>query len=457
MPAILLPFSQRQESWPECDGWDSKPLARYTEGPHAIELVALGGSSKDLHQLEPRNEVPAAANLARNVVGWRLEDDYKVQSAVLGTGVNGQVRAAVCKHSGRRFAVKSFRRGATTRAWDDALNEADVYSSLEHPGVARLERVYRHSDDLHLVMECLEGGELFDKVSKSGACSEGEAADIIRQVLTVVAYLHSRHVAHCDLKLENVLFERKGSKRVKVIDFGHAQRFEKGAKMSRNCGTLIYSAPEVLAQSYTEKADMWSVGAILYALLVGRYLYHGSGQQLRTKVAAGKVHFAPGFARLSEGARGLVQSLLSLEPGSRPSASAALEHPWLQSTLCVTTLPKLWPSDLATWRSQFQLLETGGVITLQSLRRALGAAEAEAIFASLDANNDGEVSWSELLGALRGHVHPGRPCKLGDKIVSTDTSVGPDKLASARSPVSPVRRRAWWWRAQPPEKPGGPQ
>jgi len=347
-----------------------------------------------------------------------LSAHYRLRSKALGTGMNGAVRLAECRRSGKRFAVKSFRkRRLSAKAWADMEREVQLHLSLDHPGIARLERVYDERENVHLVMECLEGGELFDRVVSRGSLPEAEAADIARQVLSAVAYMHSKGVVHRDLKLENLMLEQVGSRRVRLIDFGLSTRWDGETALSQTCGSLQYVAPEVLRRSYGAKADLWSLGVVLYVLLVGRPLHRGPEHVIPKRVRDGKLSFAPQFHKLSEGARDLIQALLRQNPAERPSALEALAHPWLE-TACeppaaeivqqlhnpctqrgrlVNAAWALQSERLDYLRDQFDALDADrlGVLTLDSLRRSLGDAEAEAIFSSLG----GEVSWSEFLAA----------------------------------------------------------
>ncbi len=118
---------------------------------------------------------------------------------------------------------------------------------------------------------------MFDKLAGEKGLSEQCAAQLIRQVLSAVAYCHSNKIVHRDIKPENLLLA-SGDKdaRVKVIDFGTSRVFDAGKKMTSKIGTPLYIAPEVLNNSYTEKCDVWSCGVILYVLLSGVQPFVGS-------------------------------------------------------------------------------------------------------------------------------------------------------------------------------------
>merc|ERR1719422_2217394 len=167
--------------------------------------------------------------------------------------MSGPVKLAVNRYDGSKYAVKSFKKASMSYDERVALrNEAEIYLSLDHPHVARLEMVYETREEVHLVMEYMEGGELYDRLSTKGSFSEDMTARTTRQMLLAVVYLHAREIAHRDLKLENFLFEKKKTDHLKLIDFGFAKFVRRDAKMSQACGSTHYVAPEVLRRAYTK-------------------------------------------------------------------------------------------------------------------------------------------------------------------------------------------------------------
>merc|ERR1719335_2098278 len=110
-------------------------------------------------------------------------------------------------------------------------------------------------------MECLEGGELFDRILESRKFSEGVAADTLYQMLLSVNYMHSKEIVHRDIKLENFLYDTKKCEHLKLIDFGFSRVHNSGMeKMKLSCGTLSYMAPEIVTKAgYTNACDLWSV------------------------------------------------------------------------------------------------------------------------------------------------------------------------------------------------------
>lgn len=364
-----------------------------------------------------------------------LRQDYRVERAVLGTGASGPVHLA--KRGNRQFAVKSFRkRNLSADAKMELRGEVEVYLKLDHPHVARLEDVYETERDLHLVMELMSGGELYARLAKRRQYSEADAAQTCRQMLLAVAYLHGHNIVHRDLKLENFLYERQDTEHLKLIDFGFAKYHERGSgKMSRSCGSLHYIAPEVLKHSYDEKADMWSLGVIVYMLLTGNPPFYGStDEKCLYRIQRGEPSFSQRWWTLSNGAQMFVRSLLAVDPEARPGAADALKRPWI----CMLETPKatidrdvlaslrnfaqashfrraclsmmawsLTLEDQAELRIQFQMLDTNktGTITQHDLASVLKAnfnidsAETELLFKSLDTKGSKAISYAEFLAA----------------------------------------------------------
>jgi len=265
---------------------------------------------------------------------------YKLQSEVLGKGASGDVLTATCKQTGKVVAVKSFDKiRLTSQKVASMRSEMELHTSTSHSNIARVIAVYESDGLAHMVLEHLPGGELFHRVLEFKRVEEAQAIHVTRQLLQAVVYLHDRRIMHRDIKMENLLFDARGSWNVKLIDFGFATRFGTRSSMMHRCGTLLYAAPEVVAGTpYDEEVDIWSIGAVVYAMLTGQMLYGGKEQEVYSKAKSGSVDYGRRFSMLSDDAQRFIYWLLSVSPSQRPSAREALAHPWLQSA-------PAWPAD----------------------------------------------------------------------------------------------------------------
>jgi calcium-dependent protein kinase len=379
-----------------------------------------------------------------------LESDYTFEMnwnapKVIGTGLNGDVRLASDK-DGILYAVKSFQKKKLKhKARGDMKNEVEIYLSVDHPHIARLEQVYETEEEIHLVMEHMAGGELYDRVSQKKQFKEEAAADTTHQMLLAVAYLHSRNICHRDLKLENFLYQSEDSDHLKLIDFGFAKISTGSAVLKETCGSLHYVAPEVLKRSYTSQADMWSVGVICHMLLTGSPVYRGADHEIINLAKRGKTRLSSRFGNLSSPAQDFVQALLVVDPALRLTAKAALEHPFVvnrsptvapllsgfnddflnsfQTYACAPPFRQACLSMMA-WslsvEDRQQLhgkfleldVQKSGTISLTQFeallkdKRHLNSAEIVQLFAALDTDHDNKLCYSEFLAAvLQDHMH----------------------------------------------------
>lgn len=158
-------------------------------------------------------------------------------------------------------------------------------------------------------------------------------AKTVAEMLSAVAFLHSRNICHRDLKLENWVLESGKDvwSPLKLIDFGLSTHFTPGHRLSRVVGSSYYVAPEVLKKSYTEACDLWSLGVIVYMLLSGAPPFYGKNDEaIKASIVQGEYTFPHELFRdVSDEAMAFVSSLLSYNTEYRCTADQALSHGWL--------------------------------------------------------------------------------------------------------------------------------
>jgi len=376
----------------------------------------------------------------RFVSGRSLEDDFSMKQKPLGVGVDGAVNLAVRKRGTGMVAVKSLVKCGDVQKMSRRLREAEVHLSLDHPHIVRLERVVETREHIHLVMEHLSGGDLFDRLKTKGTFSEARAARVAQQTLAALAYLHGRGVSHRDIKLDNLVYESKSSDFLKVIDMGFSSHFDKHDPLTQRLGTPGYVAPEVWNRRYTEKVDLWSLGVALYMLLTNRVPLPKSRDKAVMAIATGRPFLHRHFLVLSPAAQSFIKCLLTMDQSRRPNATQALTHPWLQyfkkevhmeciffSSLrglvqascekraLLDTLVWSFPSKhMHSWREQFlACCDESGVLTPLALRQAVWrsadtsqevqsamAAEIDGMFAAIDTRGFGEISFMTFAAAM---------------------------------------------------------
>lgn len=196
-----------------------------------------------------------------------------------------------------------------------------------HPCYGQLMLCYSY-----LVLEYVERGELFEHIASKGRLEEEEALKLFRQMMSAVGYCHAINICHRDLKPENILMTAAGD--VKIADFGMAALHQgPGYKLRTSCGSPHYAAPELVkgVQYRGDKADIWSLGVILFAMLAGRLPFDVDTPpdrdwipSLLNLIKRGKYEMEEDF---SSGAQSLIQKLLQVNPRDRLSMEQLWKHP----------------------------------------------------------------------------------------------------------------------------------
>lgn len=143
---------------------------------------------------------------------------------------------------------------------------------MDHPNIVKCYDIYEDEKYIYIVMEFLQGGELFDQILKKEKFTEREARDIVAPIFDALDYCHGLGIVHRDIKPENLLFSNKDvdTAVMKVSDFGLARFVGEEVFATTTCGTPGYVAPEILREKpYSHPCDFWSVGVVLYILLTG--------------------------------------------------------------------------------------------------------------------------------------------------------------------------------------------
>jgi len=261
---------------------------------------------------------------------------------ILGSGVSGIVRLVKHSRTGIEYAVKCLDLGLVDdrKSIEQIKQEIFIMCELDHPLINRLIEVYETSDKIYMVQDLCSGGELFDRLDEQPDYhyTEKECAFLVKQMLSVIRYMHSKGVAHRDLKLENFLFSTKEENSLlKLIDFGSSKYFRSGELLHDCVGTPYTVAPEVIKGSYDERCDLWAIGVITYVLLSGEAPFGGCGGPeslfvIRDNILRGNFKFEPEeiWSNISQNAKDFIMSLLVIDPNKRPTAREAQMSPWFK-------------------------------------------------------------------------------------------------------------------------------
>ncbi|XP_051806932.1 serine/threonine-protein kinase Chk2 isoform X2 [Acanthochromis polyacanthus] len=270
----------------------------------------------------------------------------------IGTGVCGEVRLAFQRSTCRKVAVKIINKknfqseGTATR---NATTEIEILQRVNHPCLIKTEDFYQTDDSYYIVLELMEGGELFHRVKSQQQLQENVAKLYFYQMLRAVQYLHSNGIIHRDLKPENILLSSQEDVcLIKVTDFNQSRILEESVLMRTLCGTPSYLAPEVFTQAsttgYSLAVDAWSLGVLLFVCLGGYPPFHESfsDKPVTDQIILGEFTMVPSkWRHVSDQAKDVVRKLLVVDPSKRMSIEDALQHPWLQDQGMLKTAHRL--------------------------------------------------------------------------------------------------------------------
>jgi serine/threonine protein kinase len=279
-----------------------------------------------------------------------LPTHYALSNKRLGEGAYAKVQLAVDKKTGEQVAVKSISRAYTDR--DSFQREMRAMQYVlqfgGHPHIVSLHTYFEDDDFFHVVMDYISGGEMFDHLIKNGAYSEADAARLVREVASALAFLHGIGVVHADLKPENLMLssEQASDSIVKLVDFGCTQI--PGGDNQSTAFTPAYAPPETFqkkeaSEPFEPPMDMWALGVILYIMLVGLHPFVLTGnptdEELETRIKSGvppPIRESPMTAHLSTSAKELLERLIEPDASKRMTAEEMLDHPWVNGTTAPT-------------------------------------------------------------------------------------------------------------------------
>ena len=284
---------------------------------------------------------------------------------LIGQGAFGKVNLGLNILTGRIVAVKSFDKNNSELTGDNMkkiLYETDLMKKLNHPNITKILEMFEDEKYFMIIMEYINGGNLFSFVKKRRKLSEKTAKFLFRQIILGIKYIHEQNIVHRDIKLENLLIDLNNN--VKICDFGIGRRIKsKNQLLHDQCGTLMYMAPEILLSSKEKgyegfPVDIWSSGISLYIMLSGTLPFNYKNkkntdededdeneeeEESISEKSKNKKNDEDNFKlqysivykepkkieKISDEARDLLKGLLNKDPKKRLTCEQILNHPWL--------------------------------------------------------------------------------------------------------------------------------
>lgn len=261
-----------------------------------------------------------ASHMEENI----LERDFHFLYS-LGSGSYGDVQLAFHLPTHARVAVKVLEKNINSV--DDISSEVEILKSLEHRNIVRFFHMIDTLTTSYIIMEYVAGEDLESCLRTVGCLKEEEARPIFKQVVSAVHFLHQRHIAHRDIKLENILVDAAGT--AKLCDFGMAIKVTEGQMLEEICGSLLYWAPEILARKPYDglAGDMWSLGIVLYVLVTGHFPYLKATMEDMHRLIT--TSMCPIPYHLSKPCHIIIARLLMVPTWYRMTIYRLVEQPWL--------------------------------------------------------------------------------------------------------------------------------
>ena len=226
------------------------------------------------------------------------------------------------------YSAKHTRHSTTFE--DQILNEINILRKVNHPCLLGCFNVFLTEQKAILEMDFMNGGDLYDFLTEHGIQKEASVKIVARRLMSAMKYLHEVKIIHRDIKLENILLERKNDiSSIKLSDFGLSIELESEMLLTEQVGTSYYMAPELYRKTpYGNKIDCWSCGVVLYALLFGMFPFPGENQELIKNILRGKFTF-PTTNGMSEECQDFINGLLKKNVSERLSSVKAIQHEFL--------------------------------------------------------------------------------------------------------------------------------
>merc|ERR1719491_1856930 len=300
-----------------------------TPTPPAAKKPASSSATK-----KPKSAKNSADGLVEgSSTGKHFNEVYKLGKQ-LGEGAFSVVKEGSNRQTHDSYAIKCITKAKLSKEDEIALkDEIDVLKDFDHQHIIRLYDVFEEPQHYYLVTEKMTGGELFDRIVQKSYYNEKEARDTCEIIFSAIHYCHQKKVAHRNLKPENLLLTSENDDSdIKIADFGFAKRVIQPKSLTTQCGTPGYVASEILeGKPYDTKADMWSIGVIVYILLGGYPPFIETNQRtLFRKIRKGQYEFHEEYwGQVSEDAKDLIRNLLTVDPDQRIDSSQALADKWI--------------------------------------------------------------------------------------------------------------------------------
>ena len=252
-----------------------------------------------------------------------------VLSSTIGTGTFSKVKLGIHLATQQRVAIKILDRSKIKDESDlKRINrEISILKTLRHPNIAQLYETITSERHFYIVMEYIEGKDLFQYIYSKNYLDEVKASALFRQLISTLEYIHTLGIVHRDIKPENILLD-KSKTSIKLVDFGLSNSYRHGELLRTACGSPCYASPEMISgKEYNGLySDLWSCGVVLYCMLTGKLPFDDEDiKQLYRKIQNARYKM-PEY--LSDIAKDFLSRILRTNPEKRIKLEEIKRHPF---------------------------------------------------------------------------------------------------------------------------------
>ncbi|KAI1718663.1 protein kinase domain-containing protein [Ditylenchus destructor] len=271
--------------------------------------------------------------IAQNAATPRTSQ-YQVTNKKLGSGKFGTVFAGIHCKTSRQVAVKVYSKSEIKKGkhWEILKGEVTLLQTIEHPGIIKYENFMEIKDQYLLIIEKMYS-DMMEAVTLRKSIPEPMSKFLIMQILIAFQYLHSKGIAHCDLKPENVLLsDGSDFPQAKLCDFGYSCYIADSCFKKKIIGTMLYVAPEVLAgKRYNKSVDIWSIGVTTYVTVSGFFPFEQKEKITEEILSHAALFPVDNWKSNSKEVTHFIKQLLKINPTERPSLEECMAHSWFRT------------------------------------------------------------------------------------------------------------------------------